>query len=241
MQRRIYLRQSKCFDCLCQRCRDPSECSTFIGSLVCQICRASKLLPDDPLNDKSDWNCANCSFQVTATNFQFIQSRLQFAIENLPKHSPYEFEAFLEKYCYRPKHVTNGNEDDLNAEILLHEQNTFVLQVKYALTQLYGNVSGFLWDGMKIFINDKWKSVFFFIFVCLFFLHSFSILEIGDTELNRKISLCKELLDVAEILEPGRSIFRGRLLVDLQEAQFVQTERLITNREISSIVAHVSF
>ncbi|XP_031638498.1 SET and MYND domain-containing protein DDB_G0273589 [Contarinia nasturtii] len=211
MQRRIYLRHSKCFDCLCQRCRDPTECSTFIGSLVCHICREAKLLPDDPLNDKSDWNCENCSFQVTATNFQFIQNRLQFAIENLPKQSPYDFETFLEKYCYRPKHMTNGTQDDLNAEILLHEQNTFVLQIKYALTQLYGNVSGFLWD------------------------------EIGDTDLDRKISLCRELLEVAEILEPGKSVFRGRLLIDLQEALFVQTERLITNREISSIVAHERF
>lgn len=148
IQRRNYLRHSKCFDCMCSRCRDPTECNLFIGSLVCQKCRTTKLLPDDPFDDKSDWTCTNCSFQVTATNFQFIQNRLQFAIENLPKQSPYDFETFLEKYCYRPKHTKNGIEDDLNVEILLHEQNTFVLQIKYALTQLYGNVRGFLWHGM---------------------------------------------------------------------------------------------
>lgn len=65
--------------------------------------------------------------------------------------------------------------------------------------------------------------------------------EIGDTDLSRKIFLCRELLEVAKILEPGQSIFRGKLLVDLQEALFVQTERQISNREISSVVAHVSF
>lgn len=154
LQRRVYLRHSKCFDCSCQRCRDPTELDTFIGSFVCQRCRSAKLLPDNPFDDKSDWNCTECSFQVTATNFQFIQNRLQFAIENLSKQNPYDFETFLEKYCYRPRptNKTNGNgnanDDDLNAEILLHERNTFVLQIKYALTQLYGNVSGFLWHGM---------------------------------------------------------------------------------------------
>lgn len=87
-----------------------------------------------------------------------------------------------------------------------------------------------------------------FIFACVFrfcssfFFFSFLLaLEIGDTDLNRKISLCRELLDVAKILEPGRSIFRGKLLVDLQEALYVQTERLLSNRDISSVVAHVSF
>lgn len=151
MQRRIYLRRSKCFDCMCQRCRDPTECATFIGSLICQRCKLAKLLPDDPLDPTSDWNCGNCDFQVTATNFQFIQNRLQFAIENLPKQSPYDFETFLEKYSYRSRHNSPSSsdiEEDLSAEILMHEHNTFALQVKYALTQLYGNVDGFRWNGM---------------------------------------------------------------------------------------------
>lgn len=250
LQRRIYLRHSKCFDCLCQRCQDPTECDTFIGSLVCQRCRSAKLLPDNPLDDKSGWICTECSFKVTATNFQFIQNRLQFAIENLSKQNPYDFETFLEKYCYRPKtNTSNGNEDDLNAEILLHENNTFVLQIKYALTQLYGNVNGFLWHGMIIihfkhnlnihFEMEKQCSFYNFYFLVLLFFYLLA--EIGDTDLGRKISLCRELLEVAKILEPGRSIFRGKLIVDLQEALFVQTERQLSNRDISSVVAHVSF
>lgn len=65
--------------------------------------------------------------------------------------------------------------------------------------------------------------------------------EIGDTDLSRKISLCQELLKVAQILEPGRGIFRARLLVDMQEALFAQTERRLNNREISTVVAEVRF
>lgn len=144
MQRRNYLKHSKCFECMCQRCRDPTECGTFIGSLQCSRCKSGKLLPDQPFDATTDWNCENCSLQMSATNFQYIQNRLQFAVENLEKSSPYDFEMFLEKYCYQ---TTSSNGDFANSDILLHEQNTFALQIKYALTQLYGNVSGFLWHG----------------------------------------------------------------------------------------------
>lgn len=68
-----------------------------------------------------------------------------------------------------------------------------------------------------------------------------NVTEICDTDLNRKISLCQELLDVAAILEPGSGIFRGKLLVDMQEAMCVQTERRLSNRDISPVVAKVRF
>lgn len=68
----------------------------------------------------------------------------------------------------------------------------------------------------------------------------FECAEIGDTDLSRKISLCEELLEIAAILEPGQSIFRGKLLVELQEALAVQLNRRLDNGEISKVVARVS-
>lgn len=47
----------------------------------------------------------------------------------------------------------------------------------------------------------------------------------NDAALKRKIELCQELLEVADVLDGGWSIFRGNLLLDLQEAMFVQTKR----------------
>lgn len=41
------------------------------------------------------------------------------------------------------------------------------------------------------------------------------------------------------MLEPGKSIFRGKLLVDLQEALFAETERRVKNCEMSKLVALV--
>lgn len=63
--------------------------------------------------------------------------------------------------------------------------------------------------------------------------------EICETDLKRKISLCEELLKVVKVLEPGKSTFRGKLLVDLQEALFVQTEQRVKNGEVSKLVALV--
>lgn len=137
---------------MCQRCRDPTECGTFIGSLVCPRCTSAKIVSNDPLDETADWYCNNCSLQINAGNYQLIQNRLQFGIENIQKQSPYDFEMFLEKYCHPEKHTaskTNGTSTtESNTDILLHEQNTFALQIKYALIQLYGNVSGFRWNGM---------------------------------------------------------------------------------------------
>lgn len=154
IQRRQYLRQSKCFNCMCQRCQDPTECTTYIGSLICSRCKSGKLVSNDPLEETADWYCEQCPMHMTAGHFQLIQNRLQFAIENLCKQSPYDLELFLEKYCVRPIQQNgggdpkkNGFSDINNNEFFLHEQNTFVLQIKYALTQLYGKVDGFRWHG----------------------------------------------------------------------------------------------
>lgn len=259
MQRRIYLRHSKCFDCLCQRCRDPTECGTYIGSLLCSRCKSGKLLSVNPFDMASDWTCEKCEWQMSATNYQYNQKRLQFAIENIDRQAPYDFEAFLEKYCYYGTQTANGTTDIIDSNILLHEQNTFVLQVKYALTQLYGNVPGFMYNGTSFaiarnlfFLFLDFLASFWSVFNCfIFVIHSigfirsfswcFSFAEICETDLKRKISLCEELLEVVEVLEPGKSIFRGKLLADLQEAQFMQIEQRIQNGEISKLVARVSW
>lgn len=137
--RRTQLRQNKCFDCVCRRCCDPTECGTYVGSLVCPRCKAAKMISNNPLDPATEWRCEQCNYQISAPHVSLVLNRLQFEIENLPKSSPYDLELFLEKYCLR----RNG----ANGEILLHANNTFVLQIKYALTQLYGNVSGFLLSG----------------------------------------------------------------------------------------------
>lgn len=43
LMRREHLKQSKCFDCTCKRCSDPSELDTFIGAILCSQCKIGKV------------------------------------------------------------------------------------------------------------------------------------------------------------------------------------------------------
>lgn len=84
--------------------------------------------------------------------------------------------------------------------------------------------------------------------ICNSFVHSFILsfgrsfrvfAEMCETDIKRKISLCEELLKVVRVLEPGKSIFRGKLLVDLQNALFALIDQRVKNGEISKLVALV--
>lgn len=124
LQRRVHLRQSKCFDCTCERCSDATELGLFAGSIVCPKCYNGKMISQDPLQEDALWRCTSlsCDHRIKADVYEAGQKSLMHEICSLTRDSPKEFEAFLSKY--------RG---------ALHETNTFVLQVKYALTQLYGN------------------------------------------------------------------------------------------------------
>lgn len=50
--------------------------------------------------------------------------------------------------------------------------------------------------------------------------------------MDRKIALSEELLDLAEVLEPGRGFFRGKLLLDLVPALMQRTKRRVESRSI---------
>lgn len=63
--------------------------------------------------------------------------------------------------------------------------------------------------------------------------------ELGETDLERKISLSKELLEIAEVLEPGKSLFRAKLLLDLLPALMCQTRAKLQNGIIDKHEAKV--
>ncbi|XP_063903884.1 SET domain-containing protein SmydA-8 isoform X2 [Zophobas morio] len=171
LERRAHLKISKHFDCLCQRCSDPTEFGTYVGSIVCIRCQDGKTISCDPLDRQADWKCEKCGFLVVSEEIAWRNESLKREVSQLDKADPGSLEEFLDRY-----------------KTVLHEKNSFALQVKYALTQMYGNMEGYRLE------------------------------ELSDQLVDRKVQLCEELLDVAEILEPGLSRFRGSLLYDLHEA-----------------------
>ncbi|XP_052755151.1 SET domain-containing protein SmydA-8 [Galleria mellonella] len=89
----------------------------------------------------------------------------------------------------------------------LHPLNHLVVQAKLALIQIYGNYKGY------------------------------SLTEISDALLKRKVDLCHELLELADKLEPGWTRFRGTLLLDLQAAMTMQTKREYESGKITKAAA----
>ena len=54
INRREHLLMSKCFNCACPRCSDPTEFGSYLSCFNCAECGA-KVLPKDPLNNDEDW------------------------------------------------------------------------------------------------------------------------------------------------------------------------------------------
>ncbi|XP_037931135.1 SET domain-containing protein SmydA-8 [Teleopsis dalmanni] len=184
--RRIHLAQAKCFACTCQRCADPLELNTFAGSFVCKKCKIGKFISTNPYDNDAKWTCQICQDPKTAMQILKGYEALQKEIDGCNKTSITQFEDFIYKH---------------RAD--LHEKNTYVLQVKYALTQLYG----------KALTSASDPS------------------EIDESHISRQIELCRELLDLADLLDGGWSIFRGNLLLDLQWALFIAVKKNLLNRD----------
>lgn len=123
LSRRAHLRLSKLFNCECERCSDSTEFGTYIGSVCCNQCsQGSKLISSDPLNSEADWKCQNCGYVVEGHEYSWGNDVLKEEVSKLDKSNISSLEDFLERY----------NE-------ILHKTNSYVLQVKYALVQMYGH------------------------------------------------------------------------------------------------------
>jgi len=184
-RRRKHLKETKFFDCLCQRCCDASELSTHLSSLTCPKCCQGVVVPQQPLDDTSDWTCLNdCNFRMSAQQVDRILDNLQRKADSLNYDDVAGLESFIDKWSK-----------------LLHPNNSIVVGVKYYLCLLYGNVDDYLVDQMP------------------------------DALVQRKIALCKELLDIAHILEPGSSKLNENLQSELKLAEAAQNDRLAANQQ----------
>ncbi|XP_053699243.1 SET domain-containing protein SmydA-8 [Sabethes cyaneus] len=178
IQRRYVLKLAKCFECLCDRCRDPTELGTYLGSIICPKCSQAKMIATNPLDFRSDWQCQRsseqCSYRESAQRYVQRNETFQAEIMALRKSGTQYFERFLDTF----------------QETTLHPWNANVLQVKYALCQLYDS----LLEGPV------------------------STQALTEQQKRRQVELCRDLLAVAEILEPGQSLFRAKLLLHLRAA-----------------------
>jgi hypothetical protein len=126
IERRINLKQAKCFDCVCPRCSDATEMNTFSSCIKCHACDGLLTSVDGMENYK----CAKCSQIVPVLKIIQIFNGIRAKLDELNKKSINDCEQFLKSYDY-----------------LLPEKSVFMVDVKYALCLLYGNTQGYMFEG----------------------------------------------------------------------------------------------
>lgn len=130
MERRLHLKQTKIFDCDCRRCEDATEFETHGSSLKCQKCKEGFVISKEPLNSESDWSCIKCQHKIQAADINSILLKLQHQMDNLNRTSPIACEELLKQMS---KYIADSN--------------LLVIEIKYNLSMLYGNVNGFQYKG----------------------------------------------------------------------------------------------
>ena len=124
-----------------------------MSALKCSNCRQGLLLCSNPLEENAPWKCCNedCSWILTENagqTHELIRSELRQLVANA-RNDPELLETFVRKYSAK-----------------IHSLSCHVTEAKYALVQLYGNVSGFLYSGSSIFsfvisqLLDIWIGLF---------------------------------------------------------------------------------
>ncbi|XP_046405956.1 SET domain-containing protein SmydA-8-like isoform X2 [Ischnura elegans] len=201
-RRRAHLKMAKCFSCECQRCCDPTELGTNFGAIRCF--GATKgceglLVPLNPLEETSKWKCTVCRKEIPSTSMDSLNSKLH---DEILERASKVNQKLAENG--RMKNIPKTDPEILEEFLVkyrkeLHPLNHHAIQVKYALNQIYGKIPG---HPLKTLSNEKIK---------------------------RKEELCHQLLEAANILEPGLTRLRADLLIDLHE-----TAQEISRRNISS-------
>jgi hypothetical protein len=188
--RREYLKESKYFECKCERCQDKTELGTHMGTLKCSKCDNGVILSTDPLSFTCEWKCTHCEFKTSAVAvrkvYDVVQSEID-AVEMLSGPEGIEQrEAIYRKY-----------------RSVFHPKNAYMTIIRTALTQLYGRAEGY------------------------------TVEDLPDLLLERKIELCNQLLEVLDVVEPGHSRIRGVTLYELHAPLMVLARNQYTSDVIS--------
>jgi len=131
MYRRADIRHTWSFDCICHRCKDPTELGTFVSAVNCEKCKYNYLLPVQPLDHDSKWACQACDH--TEPNKQVAErlNKFEKEIDGASPDEPEGLEGVLRKMRY-----------------CLHENHYLITDCKRRLIDIWGH--GETWDYTKL-------------------------------------------------------------------------------------------
>lgn len=138
-------------------------------------------------------------------------SRLQSQLNSFIKKCPERLEEFVLEHS---QHI--------------HSDHALLVEVKYMLCLMYGNVVGYQYKGLTFqlvfyifsfsffYVNSEHVSQFFFPFLPL--------PDLSEQLLQRKIELCENLLRVYGAIDPGETDHKTNVTFELNCATIIQTK-----------------
>ena len=126
--RQHHLYETKFFRCRCPRCLDPSELHTEFSSLKCPSCsidRHGYLVPKEPLEHASQWECSGCKKTEPSTYVNAVIRSIGEELTRLERGNPEACQSFVKKHSQN-----------------LHPNHYYLMDVKLALSQMIGGQAG---------------------------------------------------------------------------------------------------
>lgn len=134
MLRQDHLRVSKQFTCTCQRCADPTEMGTFMGSPKCSGC-GGPMVSSAPLDPSAVWVChAGCAHTASAKQVRKIPGRLGNTFLTLLLH-------VLLVRCVHYVQFTLIQKKPIPLRISFQVQYLFITKRKVSITKLLLNTN----------------------------------------------------------------------------------------------------
>ena len=115
----------KC-DNVMRRCADPTELGTYMSGVNCEECKVGTLLPKNPLDYNSEWQCVDCQSVVFSKVIEMKIKTFEDQIDDIKGDDAESYEKLLRKMRYH-----------------LHENHYWILDVKRRLIDIYGNKEGY--------------------------------------------------------------------------------------------------
>lgn len=126
-------------------------------------------------------------------------NRLQNQLNSFIKKCPEQVEEFIRT----------------NSKLVIHDNHSLMVEAKYMLSLIYGNVIGYQCKGLT------------FVFV-LIYINDISLIthssDLSEQLLQRKIDLCQSILKVYGAIDPGETNQRMNALFELSCATIIQTK-----------------
>lgn len=125
--RRQHLKDTKYFSCKCPRCSDPTELGTYLSAMKCFGDEKGPCdgvhLPEDPLDDETEWACSKCPIKVNNSQINMLISQMGEEVDNVQMMGGSV--SMLENVLTR-------------LSTFLHPNHYHLYSIKHSLIQLYG-------------------------------------------------------------------------------------------------------